>query len=312
MKDDIVGLKMDFERQIKVFQGKDLTSAEYVEELKKAHQKELEDYVKEHNAKYNVLLKAKMDMEDELREQLKKALEDAAREAARKLKEAVETAVTAEASRYEIMMAKEQAEYENNIKEQNSKIRELESGNAQLEASLKDIQGQSAKQNAIISEWERKYKKLEDEMQLLDSQRHMSGQQNAQLGTELGDAQKEIKKLLDIVRDKDRIIANVNEEYNAMIETYKKEIEMLKSGASDKETYLHADLKTKNERIEALEHEVKQLTTNLNETTARLQSADSELVKIKAELLEMTEKFNIEREVREKENMEAFTKQEEL
>lgn len=107
MKDDIVGLKMDFERQLKVFNGKDLASADFVEELKKAHQKELADYVQEHNAKYNTLLKAKMDMEDELNAALKKALDDAAREAARKLKEAVEAATAAEASRYEILMAKE-------------------------------------------------------------------------------------------------------------------------------------------------------------------------------------------------------------
>ena len=111
------------------------------------------------------------------------------------------------------------------------------------------MQGQSQKLSGIITEWEKKYKKLEDEMQLLDSQRAMSGAQNAQLGTELGDAQNEIKKLLDIVKDKDRIIANVNEEYNAMIETYKKEIEMLKAGSGEQEAYLHAEIETKNARI---------------------------------------------------------------
>ena len=140
----------------------------------------------------------------------------------------------------------------------------------------------------------------------------MSGQEANQLGSELGDAQKEIKKLLDIVRDKDRIIANVNEEYNAMIETYKKEIEMLKSGSSEKEAYLHADLETKTQRIAALEHEVALLTQNLTEATEKLRVTENELFQVKADLEAMTEKFNTEREVREKENMDSFDKIEAL
>jgi hypothetical protein len=68
-------LKTNFERQIKQFQGKELTSASSVDELKRAHAKELEDYIKEQNAKFNELLKAKLDSEDALREEMKQKLE---------------------------------------------------------------------------------------------------------------------------------------------------------------------------------------------------------------------------------------------
>lgn len=38
-----------------------------IEELKKAHQKELAAYIQEHNKKYNELLKDKLNMEDQLK-----------------------------------------------------------------------------------------------------------------------------------------------------------------------------------------------------------------------------------------------------
>jgi uncharacterized protein YoxC len=70
------------------------------------------------------------------------------------------------------------------------------------------------------------------------------------------------------VRDKDRIISNVNEEYNNMMETYKKEILMLKSDLGDRENALHKDIEAKLARIETLQHEINLLTKNLEENTS--------------------------------------------
>ena len=43
-----------------------------IDELKKAHQKELAAYIQEHNKKYNELLKEKLNSEDSLRTQAEK------------------------------------------------------------------------------------------------------------------------------------------------------------------------------------------------------------------------------------------------
>jgi hypothetical protein len=54
-----------------------------------------------------------------------------------------------------------------------------------------------------------------------------------------------MQKLLDLVKDKDRIITNVNEEYNSMMESYKKEISMLRSDSSEQVNALHKNIESK-------------------------------------------------------------------
>ena len=43
-----------------------------IDEMKKAHQKELAAYIQEHNKKYNELLKEKLNSEDQLKAQYEK------------------------------------------------------------------------------------------------------------------------------------------------------------------------------------------------------------------------------------------------
>jgi hypothetical protein len=52
-----------------------------------------------------------------------------------------------------------------------------------------------------------------------------------------------------------------------MVETYKKEIEMLKAGSTEKEGYLHSELTSKTQKIEALEHEIVLLKRTVDEQT---------------------------------------------
>ena len=63
-----------------------------MEELKKAHQKEIASYVQEHNKKYNELLKDKLNSEDALRAQFEADKAALIKEWEKKLKEAVERA----------------------------------------------------------------------------------------------------------------------------------------------------------------------------------------------------------------------------
>ncbi len=61
-----------------------------MEELKKAHQKELAAYIQEHNKKYNELLKEKLNMEDSLKAQHEAEKAQLNKDWDKKLKEAIE------------------------------------------------------------------------------------------------------------------------------------------------------------------------------------------------------------------------------
>ena len=64
-----------------------------IDELKKAHARELATHIQEHNKKYNELLKAKLDSEDALKAQFEADKAALIKEWERKLKEAVAQAI---------------------------------------------------------------------------------------------------------------------------------------------------------------------------------------------------------------------------
>ena len=61
-----------------------------IDELKKAHQKELGAYIQEHNKKYNELLKDKLNMEDQMKAQFEAEKAALIKEWEKKLREVVE------------------------------------------------------------------------------------------------------------------------------------------------------------------------------------------------------------------------------
>lgn len=63
---------------------------EVIEALKKAHLKEIAAHVQEHNRKFNDLLQAKMDSEDQLKEEAEQEKQRLAQEWQQKLQRAVE------------------------------------------------------------------------------------------------------------------------------------------------------------------------------------------------------------------------------
>lgn len=72
MKLEVLDMKKKFEnradelrKQVDDFRKNN----DVIEEMKKAHQKELAAYIQEHNKKYNELLKDKLNMEDQLKAQ---------------------------------------------------------------------------------------------------------------------------------------------------------------------------------------------------------------------------------------------------
>jgi hypothetical protein len=78
----------EFRKQIEDYKkGNDI-----IDELKKAHAKELQAHVQEHNKKYNDLLKEKMNMEDAMQAKADADLKALRNELDKKLKEAVEKA----------------------------------------------------------------------------------------------------------------------------------------------------------------------------------------------------------------------------
>lgn len=95
MKLDVMDAKKRFEQRIEEFK-KQLDdyrkNNDIIDELKKAHQKELASYVQEHNRKYNELLKDKLNSEDALKAQAEAEKAQLIKEWEKRLKEAVERA----------------------------------------------------------------------------------------------------------------------------------------------------------------------------------------------------------------------------
>lgn len=97
-----------------------------LEELKKAHQKELAAYIQEHNKKYNELLKDKLNMEDQLKQQFEAEKSALNKDWERKLKEAVEKARKEEQDKAKTEQDKIKKDYDGKIEIIDGKVKRLE------------------------------------------------------------------------------------------------------------------------------------------------------------------------------------------
>ena len=86
MKKKFDGRVDDFKKQMEDYKKNN----DVLDELKKAHQKELAAYIQEHNKKYNELLKLKLDTEDAMTAKFEADKAALIKEWQQKLKEAVE------------------------------------------------------------------------------------------------------------------------------------------------------------------------------------------------------------------------------
>ena len=95
MRLEVLDAKKKFEQRVEEFK-KQLDdyrkNNDIIDELKKAHQKELAQYVQEHNRKYNELLKDKLNSEDALKAQAEAEKAALVKDWEKRLKEAIEKA----------------------------------------------------------------------------------------------------------------------------------------------------------------------------------------------------------------------------
>jgi hypothetical protein len=97
-----------------------------LDEMKKAHQKELAAYIQEHNRKYNELLKDKLNSEDALKAQFEADKLSLIKEWEKKLKEAVEKTRSDEQGKAKSEIEKMKKDYEMKFDVMESKIKKLE------------------------------------------------------------------------------------------------------------------------------------------------------------------------------------------
>lgn len=279
MKAEVRQIKDAAQRQLQQFEGKQVTSASALDDLRRAHQKEMDNFVKEHNAKYSQLLQAKLDSEDSLKAEMAAALKKlnsewdsrmkkAQEELESRLRKAVEDAKVKEAEAFQRIIDRNNAQSAKQLEELQARLAESEAQKTKLETYVTDLQNQTKKLNLLVSEWEKKYRKLSEEFQNLENDRSATGLQAEKLGSELTGTQAELQKLRDQIRTKDRTIATMAKEYEEMLASFRKEIGSLSANASDKETYLRTELENKSQRIEGLQHEVYLLNKNVRQYTA--------------------------------------------
>lgn len=97
-----------------------------MDEMRKAHQRELQAYIQEHNKKYNELLKEKLNSEDALKAQFESEKAALIKEWEKKLKDAVEKARREEQEKAKNEVDKVRKDYDNKMEVLESKIKKLE------------------------------------------------------------------------------------------------------------------------------------------------------------------------------------------
>lgn len=265
VKREVAGMKEALQRQLKLFEGKQFTSASALEELKRAHAKEMDGYVKEQNARYNQLLKEKLDMEDKLKDEMAKALKKLNAEWEAKLQQRINELRDEERERAQSLLDKASQSLLKREEELTAQMRQLQADKAKLEATVADLQREIKKLNFLVGEWENKYTKLTGEFERLESEKLNTRLTSDKIGGELSSALNEMQKLQRIIKEKDLKIENINKEYEDMMASFKREIAALKNNASDREIFLDSEIENLKQKLESLNHEVFLLMQNLSE-----------------------------------------------
>lgn len=288
-KNEVGELRDALRKQMAQFEGKQLTSASALDELRRNHQRELDAYIKEQNGKYTQLLQDKLDSEDKLKEDMQKALKKLTEEMDAKIKQAVAKTRDEEKTKAQKLLDDTSAGFLKKLDELGNALKSSEEQKRQVEKTASELQGEIKKVNSLLAEWERKYKKLADDYSTLENAKTMTGEQANKLGTELSSTQKELNNLQRIIRERDKTIENMTKEYEDMVNSFRKEIFALKSNTSEKENLLHTELENKKEKIEAMQHEINLLTQNLKEVKEELEISAEKLKRTTDQLEYVTE-----------------------
>jgi chromosome segregation ATPase len=264
-KREIAGLREAISKQLKQFEGKQLTSASALDDLRRAHAKEMDGYVKEQNARYNQLLKEKLDMEDSLKDGMAKALKKLNAEWEAKLQQRLNELRNEERERSQSLLDKASQSLLRREEELKTQIEILQGDKAKLEVTVQELQREVKKLNFLVGEWETKYTKLSGEYERLEADKMNTRLTSDKIGSELSATMNELQKLQRIIKEKDQKIENINKEYEDMMASFKREIAALKNNATDKENYLYTEVENLKQKVESLNHEVFLLMQILSE-----------------------------------------------
>ncbi len=121
-----------------------------IDELKKAHARELGNHIQEHNRKYNELLKDKLNMEDQMKAQFEAEKAALIKEWEKKLKDAVDRARREEQERAKGEMEKVRATHESQIEILEGKIKRLEQEVADANKKIKERESTIAERDSTI------------------------------------------------------------------------------------------------------------------------------------------------------------------
>ncbi len=158
MRLEVLDAKKRFEQRVEEFK-KQLDdyrkNNDIIDELKKAHARELATHIQEHNKKYNELLKAKLDSEDALKAQFEADKAALIKEWERKLKEAVAQAIEKtkkeEQDRARQELEKVRATHESQIEILEMKIKRLEGDMGEAQKRIKEKEQVVAEREVTIT-----------------------------------------------------------------------------------------------------------------------------------------------------------------
>ncbi len=145
LKVDVESLKEKYEAKLKAMSGVAKGSdalKKTIEEMKRLHQIELENHVKESNKKYNDLLKEKLLGEDKLREAAEKEKAELVAKYEKQIKELLKKVAGDEKQKLESMLEQQKKEFEKTLAEIKAKLAEKDAAVKQLNEKLSIMQGQ--------------------------------------------------------------------------------------------------------------------------------------------------------------------------
>lgn len=196
MKIEVMDAKKKFESRIDEFrkQMNDYKqNNEVIDEMKKAHQKELGAYIQEHNKKYNELLKEKLNSEDALKAAFDKEKASLIKEWEKKLKEAVEKARQEEKDKSKKEMDTLTKNYENQIDSLEGKIKKMQGEIDDLTRKLKDKDGTITEREKEIKNKNVSIEDLEKEIHRLKDMNEGHGKEGEQLSTQIAHLKQQVR-----------------------------------------------------------------------------------------------------------------------
>jgi len=239
-KREVAEMKKALQRQLKLFEGKQLTSASEWDELRRAPAEEIDNYVKELNAKYNQLLKEKLDLEDKFEEDMAQALTKLNAEWEAKLKQKDAEVREEERERAQSLLDNANQSLLQREEELTMQMSHLQTENSKLEATILELQ---------------KEEELKHQIQNLESDLQQSEDNLRQAKHKIDELNEDICKHLDHITELGvelRRQVSIGDDQNAMLNGEITRLkEEIKKSESDWANKLEVEIAKQSSRLEA-------------------------------------------------------------